>query len=50
MLIPVKINNQQRKNLIIMDGKLIPPSSLELSASIDDVTRKSPRRFLVSEC
>lgn len=54
-LIPFKQSAKLSKNLIVMDRELgkfdtIPSSSLELSASMDDVTRKSPRRFLVSEC
>lgn len=50
-------NNKRGKNLIVMRDKelgkfdAIPPSSLELYVSMDDVHgKKSSRRFLVSEC
>ena len=48
-------SNNRSKSLIVMDGELgkfdtIPPSSLKLSVSMDDVAKNSPRRFLVSEC
>lgn len=52
-IITRQIFNKALNENMIMDGELgkfdtIPPSSSELS-SLDDVAKKSPRRFLVSE-
>ena len=54
MLDQYSSNNQPSKNLIVMDRRLgkfdaIPSSPLELYVSMDDVAKKSSRRFLVSE-